>query len=229
MKSELKFIGVIAFITVLVVGAGLYISAQNGGQTGIPKPILKMELLVKAGNPVTENGVTSLLKDSVVSTSSVTIVEFADYACPACSSLEPEIEQLLKENPTIRYVYRTIPIHAQSKDEAKMVYASIAQGKFKEFASVVFKNQQEWDKVGTDYKPFFEKYAKDLGIDVAKLNDDAKNPAYLATIESDAKDANDLSIYATPTVIFVGPKGSTYIQGAVPKSELQKMVDTVSK
>ena len=227
MKSEIKFISIIAVLTILVVGAGLYISAKNGGQTGIPKPVLKSELLIKAGNPVIENGVSSFAKDSTVSTTSVTIIEFADYACPACSVLEVEMEGLLKDNPTIKYVYRTVPIHALSKDEARMVYASVAQNKFKEYASLVFKNQQEWSKAGTDYIPFFLKYAEEVGIDIAKLKTEANNPAHLATIESDAKDAQDLSIFATPTVIFVGPKGSTYIQGAVQKSELQKMVDTV--
>lgn len=227
MNSEIKFISAIAVITILVVSGGLYISAKNGGQTGIPKPILKTEILVKAGNPVIENGISSFAKDSSLSTSSVTIIEFADYACPACSVLAPEIEGLLKDNPGIKYVYRTVPIHAKSKDEARMVYASVAQGKFKEYASLVFKNQQEWSKAGADFIPFFLKYATEVGIDVEKLKTESNNPTYLATIESDAKDAGDLSIYATPTVIFVGPKGSTYVQGAVQKSELQKMVDTV--
>jgi protein-disulfide isomerase len=227
MKSEIKFISAVAILTIIVVGAGLYISAKNGGQTGIPKPIIKPELLIKAGSPMIENGIASLTKDSSLSTSSVTIVEFADYACPACSVLQPEMEKLLKNNPTIKYVYRTIPIHAQSKEEAKLVYASIAQGKFKEYSSLVFKNQQEWSKTGVDYIPFFIKYAESLGMDVAKLKTDSANPAYAATIESDAKDAQGLSVYATPTVIFVGPKGSTYTQGAVQESELQKAVDSV--
>lgn len=227
MNSEIKFISAMAIITILIVGGGLYISAKNGGQTGIPKPVIKTELLVKAGNPVMENGKVSFAKDSTISTSSVTIVEFADYACPACSVLEPEMEKLLKNNPTVKYVYRTIPIHAKSKDEARMVYASVLQGKFKEYASVVFKNQQEWSKTGSDFVPFFTEYAKQLGMDVDKLKTESNNPAHLATIESDAKDAQALSIYATPTVIFVGPKGSTYTQGAVQESELQKMLDSV--
>lgn len=228
MKSEIRFIIVIAVLTILVVGGGLYIVGKNGGQEGIPQPILKPDLLIKAGNPTIENGVASFAKDSTISTSTVTIIEFADYACPACAALQPEMEQLLKENPSIRYVYRTVPIHAQSKPEANMVYASVAQGKFTEFASAVFQNQQEWDKVGTDFTPFFEKYAKQVGIDTDKLKTEMANPAYLATIESDARDADALSIYATPTVIFVGPKGSTYVQGAVPKSELKKMLDKIS-
>lgn len=227
MNSEIKFISIIAILTILVVGGGLYISAKNGGQTGIPKPILKTDLLIKAGNPVIENGVSSFAKDSNISTSSVTVIEFADYACPACSVLEPELEQLLKENPSIKYVYRTVPIHEKSIDEARMVYASVVQGKFKEYASIVFKNQQEWSKAGADFVPFFEKYAKEIGIDFEKLKIESAKPIYLATIEADAKDAEALSIYATPTVIFVGPKGSTYVQGAVQKSELQKMVDAV--
>ncbi len=216
-----------AIITVLIVGGGLYISAKNGGETGIPKPTIKNELLVKAGNPVIQNGVASFAKDSSISTSSVTVIEFADYSCPACSVIEPEIDKLLKNNPTVKYVYRTIPIHVQSKDEAKMVYASMQQGKFKEFASTVFKNQQEWSKTGTDFVPFFLKYADALGMDSLKLKTEANNPAYLATIESDTKDAQELNIYVTPTVIFVGPNGSTYTQGAVQESELQKLLDSV--
>ena len=157
----------------------------------------------------------------------MTIVEFADYACPACAMIQPEIEKLLKENPTVKYVYRTVPIHAQSKDEARIVYASVKQGKFSEFASLVFQNQSEWSKAGADFKPFFEKYANQVGIDAVKLSEESKNPSYLATIEADSKDAEALNIFATPTVIFVGPKGATYTQGAIQKSELQKMLDSV--
>lgn len=227
MNSEIKFVSIIAILTILVVGGGLYISAKNGGQTGIPQPVLKTELLVKAGNPVVENGISYLSKDSSISTTSVTIIEFADYACPACSVLEPELDQLLKENPTVKYVYRTVPIHAKSKDEARMVYASAVQGKFKAYASLVFQNQQEWSGASTDFIPFFLKYAEQAGVDIAKLKTEANNPSYLATIEADAKDAEALSIYATPTVIFVGPKGATYTQGAVKKSDLQTAMDKV--
>ena len=227
MNSEIKFISIIAILTVLVVGGGLYISAKNGGQTGIPKPILKMDILVKAGNPTVENGISTFAKDGIVSSSSVTIIEFADYSCPACSVLNPQLDELLKENPTIKYVYRTVPIHSQSKEEAKMVYASVPQGKFKQFADLIFQNQEEWSKAGTDFIPFYEKYAKQVGLDVEKLKKEMNNPAYIATIESDKNDAEALSIYATPTVIFVGPKGSSYIQGAVQKSELQQALDKV--
>lgn len=227
MKSEIKFISIIALLTILVVGGGLYISAKNGGETGIPKPVVKIENLIGVGSPVMENGMQYLAKDTIISTSSVTIVEFADYACPACSVIYPEIEKLLKENPKVKYVYRTVPIHAQSKDEARLVYASIAQGKFKEFSSLVFKNQNEWNGAGKDFKPFFEKYAKEIGIDFALLQEEAKKPSYLSTIEADEKDAQTLNVFATPTVIFVGPNGSTYIQGAVPASDMQKLIDSI--
>lgn len=227
MKSEMKFISVVAVLTILIVGTGLYISAKNGGETGIPKPMIKLENLIKVGSPVIENNIAYFAKDTNVSTSSITIVEFADYACPACAVIYPEIEKLLKSNPEAKYVYRTVPIHAQSKDEARLVYASITQGKFKEFSSLVFKNQNEWNGAGKDFKPFFEKYAKEIGIDFAILQNEASKPEYSTIIDSDEKDAQELKIYATPTVLFVGPKGSTYIQGAVSVSDMQKILDSI--
>jgi protein-disulfide isomerase len=40
----------------------------------------------------------------------VTLVEFFDYACPYCKASNPHVDQLLKEDPALRVVYRELPI-----------------------------------------------------------------------------------------------------------------------
>ena len=40
----------------------------------------------------------------------VILVEFYDYACPYCKASNPHVDQLLRENPKLRVVYRELPI-----------------------------------------------------------------------------------------------------------------------
>ena len=40
----------------------------------------------------------------------VTLVEFFDYACGYCKASNPHVDQLIKEDPGLRVVYRELPI-----------------------------------------------------------------------------------------------------------------------
>lgn len=50
---------------------------------------------------------------------SVTIVEFFEYQCPNCKKLHPQLEELLKDNKSIRLIMRDWPIFGDTS-----VYAS---------------------------------------------------------------------------------------------------------
>lgn len=50
------------------------------------------------------------------------------------------------------------------------------QGKFHEKCTIVYENQQQWSTVDKPAE-VFDKYAKDIGLDVAKFKDDVTSDA----------------------------------------------------
>ena len=64
----------------------------------------------------------------------VTLVEFYDYACSYCKASNPHIDQLLKEDPGLRVVYRELPILGEpSVAAARLSLAASKAGRFARF------------------------------------------------------------------------------------------------
>lgn len=107
----------------------------------------------------------------------VTIIEYGDYQCPACGTVEPHVRQLLSEyGDRVTFIYRNFPltsIHPNAKAAAATAEAAGLQGKFWEMHNKLFDNQKEWSTASAkDRGAVFEKYAKELDLDIAKYNAD---------------------------------------------------------
>ena len=64
----------------------------------------------------------------------VTLVEFFDYACPYCKASNPHIDQLVREDPGLRVVYRELPILGpDSVTAARVSLAASKAGRFSQF------------------------------------------------------------------------------------------------
>lgn len=64
----------------------------------------------------------------------VVLVEFYDYACPYCKASNPAIDQLIKEDPGLRVVYRELPILGpESVAAARLSLAASKAGRFTQF------------------------------------------------------------------------------------------------
>ena len=69
----------------------------------------------------------------------VVLVEFYDYACPYCKASNPHVDQLLRENPGLRVVYRELPILGQNSVEAaRLSLAASKAGRFREFHDALY-------------------------------------------------------------------------------------------
>lgn len=69
----------------------------------------------------------------------VTLVEFYDYACGYCRASLPVIDQLLRDDPKLRVVYREFPILGpDSEAAARLALAASRQGRFKAFHDALF-------------------------------------------------------------------------------------------
>jgi protein-disulfide isomerase len=79
----------------------------------------------------------------------------------------------------------------------------------------LFKNQTALDR------PSLEKYAQDLGLNMAKFKADLDASKYKASIESDTKEGQAVGVNGTPAVFINGRK----INGAYPFDTFKKIAD----
>jgi protein-disulfide isomerase len=131
----------------------------------------------------------------------VTVIEFTDFQCPACGAIHPVLDDLLKTYAgRVRFVVRDFPLeqHAQARKAAEAANAANAQGKFFEYAALLFKNQSALDVAS------LKKYAADLGLDQARFNAALDGGTYAAEVQKDVTEGEEYGIDSTPTIFING-------------------------
>ena len=131
----------------------------------------------------------------------VTVVEFTDFECPACAAMHPVLEEVLKSyGNKVRFVVRDYPLtkHEFAYKAAEAANAAHAQGKFFEYASLLFKNQKALDV------PSLKKYASELGLDRARFDAALDRGVYAAEVKKDTTDGEMYGVAGTPTIFING-------------------------
>jgi len=131
----------------------------------------------------------------------VTIVEWADFECPACRAFYPVVDDLVKRFPgQVRAVYKFYPLgsHPHGEISARAANAAHKQGKFWEMHHLLFDNQDRLEQ--TD----LERYAKKLELDLGKFRADMGSDDTVGRIEKDRKQADGVGLQGTPTVFING-------------------------
>ena len=131
----------------------------------------------------------------------VTIVEFTDFQCPACAAMHPVLEEVLKTyGNKVRFVVRDFPLnqHEFARKAAEAANAANAQGKFFEYAAVLFKNQKALDV------PSLKKYASELGLDRARFDAALDRGLYAEEVKKDIADGEIYGVGSTPTIFING-------------------------
>lgn len=101
----------------------------------------------------------------------ITIVEFFDYNCPHCRSLNTDLKNLVKDNQDVKVLYRPVGIVMPSSQQAVLaVLAANKQNKFKEVHNALMEvdgavTQEVLDKIIKDLKLDEEQFKKDLVSD----------------------------------------------------------------
>ena len=145
----------------------------------------------------------------------VVLVEFYDYACPYCKASNPHVDQLVRENPKLRVVYRELPILG---DE------SVAAARLSLTASKAGRFQQFHDALYAAGRP-----APDTNAAAARVANIPPNPAEDAAIEAELRKNITLAgqLGASGTPLFV--VGNRVLSGAVGYDALKKAVEDAQK
>ncbi len=130
----------------------------------------------------------------------ITIVEFADFACPYCAMAEETIKHVLDDHPgQVRVVYRNILKHgAISLSAAKAFEAvclqnpSAAYGYYTE----LYRNQNQLND------DLLIESAGKLNLDIPRMKADMEGAAVADRIEADKKIAGENQFTKTPSFLI---------------------------
>ena len=131
----------------------------------------------------------------------VVLVEFADFECPFCQKVAPELDALWQaRKDKVRFVYKFMPLqmHPHGELSARAAIAAQLQGKFWEMNHLLFANGQRLEQGDLDG------YAKAVGLDLDRFHADMQSPAVNDRLAADKKAADDLGVKGTPTIYIDG-------------------------
>ena len=148
----------------------------------------------------------------------ITLEEFADFECGPCGRLFPVIKQVERySDQPMRVVFRHHPVstHPHAMAAAPAAEAAGLQHRFWEMHDLLYQRQADWGSV-PDCRPVFDKYAKELGLDVVRFERDCESAEVRARIEADQKRGAEQGVRATPTLFineWLVPRDSYSVDG----------------
>ncbi len=135
------------------------------------------------------------------------IVEYMDFQCKNCREAGPVIDAAMRAHPgTIYYEVRFLPLMRAHRFALKSaIYAECAarQGRFWPMSSLLFSRQAEWE-AAEDPDTLFLGYAREAGMDTARLSACVLDPAAEAAVLEERGRARSLGVKLTPTFFVNG-------------------------
>ncbi len=150
----------------------------------------------------------------------VTLVEFADFQCPHCKSVGPEVKKILqKYGEQVRLVFRDFPIN-QSGISTKVAEAAVCadqQKMYWPFHDLAFARQSYLKSVTP------QMLAEELELDMAVFNACLKSGKAQAQVAASKAEARELGVSSTPSFFVNGRPMSHSHEDLV--TELSAMID----
>ncbi|MBP7474963.1 MAG: thioredoxin domain-containing protein, partial [Pyrinomonadaceae bacterium] len=190
MRNEVKIMGLI--LAIVIAGAFIGSRYYRSSVQEVRKPTANTSTSAPSGQLVREDSPTMGPADA-----KVTLVEFYDPECESCASFAPVVKKIYSDyGGKVRLVMRYMPLHKNSITAANFLEAAGEQGKYWEAQDLLFKKQGEWgEKHGAPPDPnapsinlLFDKYAKELGIDMDKARASINARKFDEKISRDRKD-----------------------------------------
>ncbi|TNE47655.1 MAG: hypothetical protein EP343_19045 [Deltaproteobacteria bacterium] len=150
----------------------------------------------------------------------VTVIEFSDFECPFCSRGSNTVAKLRRQyGNKVRFIYKHLPLqnHPNAHIAAQASMAANEQGKFWEYHDKLFASQDKLKKED------LLRYAKDMGMDMAKFKAALDNGKYVSYVNRDMQQAQQMKVNGTPIYFINGYK----IPGAYPYFYFKQVIDAI--
>ena len=158
--------------------------------------------------------------------SKITLVEFADFQCPACRAYHPIVREVMSAyDGELKLIFKHFPltsIHPNAFAAAKAAEAAGAQGKFFEYHDILYGKQDEW--AGLPQLAVWDKfisYAVQLSLSEEKFKTDFENIEFENKIREQQDEGIASGVSSTPTFFLNGK----IIKNPRSTDEFKKLVD----
>lgn len=170
---------------------------------------------------ITEPTVTVADQTLGPTSAAVTIVNFGDYQCPACASLETALQTLKTEyGDTLRIVWKDMPntsAHAESLNAALAAQCAGEQRQFWQYHTILMTNQAI---LGQE---LYTNTAADLDLKTNQFERCLTNQNTLPIVQHGFEEGVALGITATPT-LFINNERYT---GDITVTDLRRKIDEI--
>jgi protein-disulfide isomerase len=154
------------------------------------------------------------------STSKVTIVEFADFACPYCQEEYGVVRSIgIKYKDSVKIIFKDFPLHDNSLDLAMAGRCAGQQGLFWAMHDKLFSLQGQFATSS------LIDMAVSIGANRTAFTDCLNNKKYLTSIRADYNDGQSLGVTGTPTFFINGYK----IVGTIPENKFEEIIEQFLK
>jgi protein-disulfide isomerase len=153
----------------------------------------------------------------------VTIYEFSDFQCPYCSRANKSLNKVMDEyKGKVRVVFKAFPLpfHKQAEPAHRAALAAGKQGKFWQMHDKLFADQGALKQDGV-----FEKYAEELGLNMAKFKKDFASNELKKQVQQEMAEGRKVGVRGTPAFFINGNR----IVGAQPFSKFAQVIDSELK
>ncbi|OQW54244.1 MAG: disulfide bond formation protein DsbA [Proteobacteria bacterium SG_bin9] len=149
----------------------------------------------------------------------VTFVEFFDYNCGYCKRAMLDMMELMKADPKLKVVLKEFPVLGPTSVEAAQVGVAVRMQdptgkKYLDFHQKLLTGRGSADKARALAA------AKEVGLDVARIEKDMNSPEVRATLEENFKLAESMGMNGTPSYVI----GKQVVIGAVGVEGLSKKI-----
>jgi len=162
----------------------------------------------------------------------ITVVEFADFECPFCGQVAPDVHDLASASPDLRILFKNYPLDQACNPNIKRVFhkdscraaeageCARQQGRFWELNRLMFMNQEDLDDDALRFM------AGQVGLDMATFESCWNAPETVTAVQEDISSASAIGVDGTPSIYVRGLYGDAWVQVRRPSDigVLLKMV-----
>lgn len=141
----------------------------------------------------------------------VVIIEYADYQCSACASINPRVRKAINElDGKLAVVYRSflLSYHQNATAAASAAEAAGLQGYWEEYGDKLFEEQSEWYyATASERTELFNKYFAEVTDgkgDLEKFNQDIASEAVSKKVSFDMGMGKRMNLEGTPSFYIDG-------------------------
>ncbi len=149
----------------------------------------------------------------------VTFVEFFDYNCGYCKHAMGDMLKLLKDDSNLKVVLKEFPVLGPGSVEAARVAVAVRMQNPKKYLEF---HQKLLGGRGAADSARALAVAKEIGLDMDRLQKDMKSPEVENTLQQDFKLAEALGLNGTPSYVI----GDNVVVGAIGLKGLQENINT---